>query len=468
MRSQPLSLTLKGKQTIVAIDNNLEISFRRTIRVPDNQKISELPPDLGAMNLTNVATVASGLPKGIVEKGGLLLPMHENEAMWINFKVRDHKYYAIKIFVGGVNAISGEPRIETDATNARRQSAYAKGGAIQDYVVVPGQNWLDGVAKAPGLVKQFVVAPLGKGLTVESQITGKEDTGGLQFEITPSFPPATIIRPNLELEKYDCPEGELVHEFFVTTLTGRIICIRAALNYQVGLLKAIIQDKEGIPPDQQRLIYGGRELENEATLKQSKIEPASIIHLLLRLRGGGTAQPEFAEMGLAVGGTIKQTICLDSLPSSNWDRSKSVGFNVQILNVEYMDGIKYTEHTAHTLPEKPISPESYAASGGAFFHLEEKDSDIYGKFDNVKTVGELTGAIDKPIHFPTKDITSPSSSFTEQGGKVTGESLTVAPPEPFDPLKIIPSPKQPPEFRSLPEMCRELTKMWLRSTGQEL
>lgn len=103
--------------------------------------------------------------------------------MWIRF--HSTRTYAIKIYVGGVNAISGESAVETAATKLRRQNLLRQSKSIQDYVIVPDQLWLDGIATGDGNVRQFVAMASRTGYSVEAQVTGDEVTGGLQFEITP-------------------------------------------------------------------------------------------------------------------------------------------------------------------------------------------------------------------------------------------------------------------------------------------
>jgi hypothetical protein len=157
----------------------LIIEFKRTLRIPDDGKVYPLPPGIGCFPIRHVDDFATSVPAAWIEHGGVMLPMHQAEALWINFEpgyVSDHqvKYpFAIKVATGKINAVTGDKW--TDWLQR----------TPQDYVVTPQQPWLDGYCVEKGLIRQFVAMPLGVGYSAEEQITGEAQHGGIQIVVYP-------------------------------------------------------------------------------------------------------------------------------------------------------------------------------------------------------------------------------------------------------------------------------------------
>lgn len=161
--------------------------------------------------------------------------------MWINFKSK--KRYAIKINVGGVNVISGEPVVENAATTLRRRQKLSQNQPIQDYVVVPDQKWLDGISNSTGQVRQFVAMSMGSGHSIEAQVTGQDVVGGIQIEITPEKEPRKDT-------------------IFVKMPNSRIYTISVNLSRPLqGLLAALYERDPAIHElPAWNIIFGGRKL----------------------------------------------------------------------------------------------------------------------------------------------------------------------------------------------------------------
>lgn len=159
----------------------------------------------------------------------------------------------VRIYSGGVNVITGKSRKdeeETVETNIRE-----KRPVEQDYMVVgpkkqcgATQLWLDGFVLADGTIRQFVAVAPQSGHSVESQLTGVDEVGGIQIEVAPRFLPKSTF------------------ELFIKTLNGRSIPLSfdadSPSNISIHEIKARLAQIEGIPMEKQRLIYGGKQLED--------------------------------------------------------------------------------------------------------------------------------------------------------------------------------------------------------------
>lgn len=151
------------------VGDRFSMSFQRTLRIPDDGNQYPLPPGLGKFPIKSVAEFADHVPQEWHGENSFLIPMYQCEALWLGFDGADWKPNAVKIAIGRVNAISGE-RWNEELTDQP-----------QNYIVTPQQPWLDGIKVGVDSIRQFVAMPLGLGYTVEAQVSGEEEFGGIQM-----------------------------------------------------------------------------------------------------------------------------------------------------------------------------------------------------------------------------------------------------------------------------------------------
>lgn len=162
-------LEVTVKDNVLMFGNRFQITFERTLRIPDDDKTYPLPPSLGHFPIKQVKDYRERVPDDWVEQGGVFIPMYQREALWLRFQGKYWKPSAVKVAVGKINAVSGKPWHQDLRTEEK------------DYLVCPPQPWLDGINAGKDMIRQFVAMPLGMGYTVEAQITGEERFGGIQI-----------------------------------------------------------------------------------------------------------------------------------------------------------------------------------------------------------------------------------------------------------------------------------------------
>lgn len=271
------------------------ISFQRTLRIPDDGKDYALPAGLGDFPLRHLDDFAPKLSAVMLRRGGVVMPMWQAEAMWIHFRSRSWEYgdgypFAVKIATGKINAVTG--KTWSDGLQCDPQ----------DYVVLPRQPWLDGYCVEKGVIRQFVAMPLGDGYTVEEQLVGAADHGGIQIAVYP-----------MRTEVYERQHRREIYSLQVNACA--------------------------------------------------------------------------MDMGLALGGRMKQEIYKDSYGFDVWDRSHCSRCFVTILNA-----LEWQAITGELQPKLPISAKEYKEHGIPWFDYYAADQTPLGgapQFQKVRSVSEL-------------------------------------------------------------------------------
>jgi hypothetical protein len=307
---------LNGYQ--ILIGRHTLISFVRTLRIPEDGKSYPLPTGLGRLPIYRVSDYASKVPKRWLETGGFFIPLYQREALYLEFGGVEWRPTIVKVAVGSINAVTGKPY------DARLRSHQ------QDYVVVPNQQWLDGINTEKGAVGQFVAMPLGMGYTVEEQITDEAKHGGFQ------------------LIAFDPKSGNFCEQSPISET-------RREDRY-----------KSSHPPKRNTT------LERETPFAES---PCLLGTAQRVLRGSHLYAPrpakmnEPVEMGIAAGGSIQQQIIVDPHGVDSWDVATATPIHIHIVN-----SLSFELITGQKSPPTPITAYSYRKRGFPWYSKYDENT----------------------------------------------------------------------------------------------
>ena len=362
--SSELPLCIAKQQ--VRVGRHTTVSFNRTLRIPEDGNTYPLPAGFGTLPIYRVSDYAAKVPAKWLEKGGFFIPLYQREALYLEFHGAAWRPTIAKVAVGMINAITGK---KFDAT-LREHS--------QDYVVIPNQQWLDGINAEKGVVGQFVAMPLGKGYTIEEQVTDEAKHGGFQLMFYDSkdqrFPEEDPAITREKQRLFSTRHGGFLPEIKPPSLSSSTQVLSQQEEEEMAKEPA---------PDFPVSLAKGRVAVDSPILAASPRTPSTAPSAPLRRQ-----EPKVElEMGIAAGGSIQQQIITDPYGANTWDASSATPLYIYMVNsmaFEYITGQKP--------PETPISAYSYKKRGIPWYsNYDERTSGVAASrvFKSIKSVFQI-------------------------------------------------------------------------------
>ncbi|MGM7645601.1 hypothetical protein ACSVDM_11940 [Nocardia sp. JW2] len=333
------------------LPGGVRVTFVRTLRLPETGTYP-LPPGLGTFPLRRVADYPDTVPEEWRERGGVMLPVYQREALWLKFSATTPA--ALKVAVGKVCAVSGKPWSDV------------LGKDPQNYLALPDQPWLDGINSGDGVVRQFVAVPMGLGATVEGQVTGTEQWGGVQLAVHGLTETALAIwrRQQEQARPRHLPAPPPGgNPPWATTAYGAPMPVSAP-PYGAAVAGAPAGSPVGAPPP----VAPGSAPAPSAAPRPSGAPGGAPAGAARKARG--RARPQARSMGLGAGGTMRQEIYADHRPVDDYRREADARIFVHLASAAEWEQI-----TGEPAPSTPVTAQSYAEHGLPWFDYYAADAE---------------------------------------------------------------------------------------------
>ena len=317
------------------LPGGVTVRFMRTLRLPESGT-HQLPPGLGSFPLRSVADYQDRAPARWLRNGGVLLPVHRREAVWLSLSSTAPA--ALQVGVGKVCAVSGQPwsdRLSQDP---------------QNYVVLPRQPWLDGVNSGRGTIRQFVAVPREPGAVADpgaadEQAWGEEVWGGVRLQVF-----------------------ELRQELLDAWLAARAPGAAVPGHGGWGSLPGRAGGSSPFHPESGE--YGAQPASGYTPLPAPGAGPGPAPP---SRAGTGPLSPAreaapVTAIGLGAGGRMRQALYRDERPPGDWREQPSGRVFVHLATIP-----QWRDITGEPAPASPVTRAAYVTAGLPWFDSYDAD-----------------------------------------------------------------------------------------------